>query len=110
MVASAILILDGVPVRKTCAKCKEGREVAGFSLDSRKRDGRGSYCRDCHNEVQREWWRRERGLPHGARLRVITGVRQTIKAQAAIPPGARPFTREELNRREGMAGTSATGH
>jgi hypothetical protein len=38
---------------KTCPKCKENLPASAFNLSNR-RDGYQTYCRACHNKMQRE--------------------------------------------------------
>lgn len=35
---------------KTCASCHEPKPISEFVIDSRRKDGRGSYCRSCHSK------------------------------------------------------------
>lgn len=39
---------------KICFKCKTKKPLSDFNKDKGRRDGRGPYCRICHNKVQRK--------------------------------------------------------
>lgn len=45
---------------KTCSKCGEDKELTDFTLDKRNRDGRGSYCRVCHQEYVKKYRKNNR--------------------------------------------------
>lgn len=40
---------------KKCTRCERRPRLEDFPKDSRRVDGRGSTCRECHVEMTREW-------------------------------------------------------
>lgn len=44
---------DSMPGFKVCPKCAETKPLAQFHVDSRKDDGRSTYCRQCRNEARK---------------------------------------------------------
>ncbi len=62
---------NGMVTEKTCSHCGEAKDVSDFARNSRTRDGRSSWCRECVNETKREARRRkaaENLLAEAARL------------------------------------------
>lgn len=43
---------------KNCSKCKQTKKLEEFAKDIRRRDGVGSFCRDCANQANRESYSR----------------------------------------------------
>jgi len=40
---------------KNCTKCGRDLPLDAFSNDPRKKDGKYSACKECHNRMTREW-------------------------------------------------------
>jgi hypothetical protein len=40
---------------KKCCRCNEVKPLDSFVKDMRAKDGRKSFCKDCHNERAQEW-------------------------------------------------------
>jgi hypothetical protein len=44
---------DSMPGAKTCPKCGESKPLDQFHVDSRRGDGRSTYCRQCRSEARK---------------------------------------------------------
>ena len=42
-----------IPEGKTCSKCKEWKPLTDYHRNCAQKDGRLTFCRDCHNAGQR---------------------------------------------------------
>lgn len=45
---------------KTCRRCDEPKPLEAFPRNARTRDGRSSWCADCHNAAKRGYRRQRR--------------------------------------------------
>jgi hypothetical protein len=43
---------------KICIKCKEEKPLPSFTIDSKRSDGSGSYCKSCKNSLVKTVWKR----------------------------------------------------
>lgn len=46
---------EAAPYRKKCPRCGKDKSLEDFVRNRSRPQGRGSYCRRCHNEDQRGW-------------------------------------------------------
>ncbi len=79
-----------IPAEKRCSRCGTVKAALAFGVDTAKRDGLQTYCRDCKREFQNRWYHKnkERHVVNVVRQRKerVSALRLRVQAYLAEHP------------------------